>query len=288
MSDTRKDPETWRRLAEEEGLIFRPDPVRDDVVDEILSRDLGVDPKTPMVNHLDTRLVRGGLREAYERGQLAVQSDASRSEKYFTPAVLAEYNRLREAYAGVDALDAFAALNAQADQADALQAAYDAAGASATASAASSNQAAEALLELGLEGMQGLRGNARDLRERVWSAAFANLLGRYSGERAWELADVCAAAYAAEKVRREGPGSAASDPGGVTLAANEETSLLEFLALAATIEKADTIDDINGWLEDAESGDLGVALQRLVRTMAAEVTVLVTRDDPVVRQGEEA
>lgn len=65
---TRKDPETWRRLAEEEGLIFRPDPIRDVAVDEILGNDLGVSPLHDDLNQLCTRLLRDGLREAYEQG----------------------------------------------------------------------------------------------------------------------------------------------------------------------------------------------------------------------------
>ena len=40
-------------------------------------------------------------------------------------------------------------------------------------------------------------------REYVWSAAFALNLGRYSDERAWDLADVTAASYDSQRIERE-------------------------------------------------------------------------------------
>lgn len=48
-------------------------------------------------------------------------------------------------------------------------------------------------------------------RGQVWSAAFALYRGRYSGERAWELADATAGAYDCERTHREERGPRPAD-----------------------------------------------------------------------------
>ena len=76
MPDSITDPQTVR-LAESPPIL-RLDAARDAEVDDILLTFLGVSPGSDMVNHLHTWCVGTGLREAYERGQRAVQSDATR------------------------------------------------------------------------------------------------------------------------------------------------------------------------------------------------------------------